>query len=83
MRVLGFAFDDVNEGKLASHGVTPEHCEQALQNGLAIRINRRARAARWIAFGRTDAGECLAIPLQPTPERDIWRPVTAMKLPIV
>src|SRR5207253_10921910 len=77
--IRAFAYDEGNLWEMGRHGVSALECDQALENGLAIRRNRRDRAAEWIAFGRTDGGDCLAIPVDPTDQPGIWRPATAWR----
>jgi hypothetical protein len=43
---------------------------------MAIR-NRSERAASHILYGTDDQGRCLAIPINPTDDPLIWRPITA------
>ena len=75
--VAGFELDDVNEEKFALHGVTLRQVLQVLQNSFLIVPNRRDRTGLYLLLGRDNGGQCLAIPIQATPEADIWRPITA------
>ena len=39
--------------------------------------NQSGRAAPYILFGRDEQGRCLAIPIVPTDDPIVWRPITA------
>lgn len=76
--VLGLQFDDVNIEKMAEHGITPRQALQVLDNNPWIGPNRRGRRAALVLVGLDDGGECITIPIEPTPGGDdVWRPVTA------
>ena len=75
--IAAFDFDDENVEKLAAHGVTSAQVEQVLEDNIVVRRNRKGRNAPFIVFGRDRSGQCLAIPVAPTDDPVIWRPVTA------
>ena len=72
-----FAFDEDNEEEIAAHGITPAEIFAVLDAPYAIKKNRRGRRASHMLIGRNHQDQCLAIPIEPTRERTVWRPVTA------
>lgn len=77
-RLVGeFAFDDENEEEMAAHGISPLHAVEVLDAAYQIKKNRRGRRAPYMLIGRDRQGQCIAIPIEPTSERRLWRPVTA------
>lgn len=76
-RVEGVVFDEVNEDEMANHGIAPEQVLQVLDGPYKVKKNRRARRATHLIVGRDRQGQCIAIPIEPTYERTIWRPITA------
>ena len=75
--VLEFLIDDENEAKFAEHGLTSRQIVQVLDSPHLIVKNRRRRRASHLIIGRDHGGRCAAIPIEPTHEVTIWRPVTA------
>lgn len=76
LRVEGFHFDDENEEKLWSHGLTPIQVLQVLEHSHRIKKNRGQRRGAYLIIGRDRQGQCLAIPIEPTHDRRLWRPIT-------
>ena len=77
--VEGFVIDDDNTEKFWEHGLYPEDVVEVLLFPRLVRRNRRDRRASHILIGRTEHGDCLAIPIEPTTEPGVWRPVTAWR----
>ena len=75
--VEAFLFDEVNEEKIWGHGIALRRLNQILDNPFSVKRNRNDRAAPYILFGVDHEGQCLAVPIMPTHEEGIWRPVTA------
>ena len=75
--VWAFEFDDANEAEFAGHGIYPEQILQVLSNPHRIEANRRRRRATHRMIGLDAGGRWLTIPIEPTHERGVWRPVTA------
>ena len=75
--VADFLFDDENEDKIAAHRLTPGRVLQVLQNTHIIVPNRRGRRAAFLIVGKDSGGACISIPIEPTRDPLIWRPVTA------
>ena len=72
-----FAIDEENEDKFWSHGVTAAQVLQVLDAPHRIKRNRKARRGSHLVIGRDSQGRCIAIPVDPTSEREVWRPFTA------
>ncbi len=75
--VEAFLIDDANEDKFWDHGLTVAHVAQVLDGPHRIKRNRRDRRASHLLIGRDHQGRCIAIPIEPTHERGVWRPITA------
>lgn len=75
--VYDLFFDSDNEDKIAAHGLTVRRVLQVLENEYLIVPNRRRRRAKWLIIGRDNGGGCIAVPIEPTATRGVWRPVTA------
>lgn len=79
LAILDFLFDDDNEDEMARHGITPEMALQVLENPMVVLPNRKGRRASYLIIGRDRGGACLAVPVEPTHEPNLWRPVTAWR----
>lgn len=75
--VADFLFDHENEEEMAVHGLTPRRVIQVLENKHIVVPNRRRRRARYLIVGRDNGGASITIPIQPTGDPLVWRPVTA------
>jgi hypothetical protein len=75
--VASFLFDDENEEEMAAHGLTPRRVIQVLENNHIVVPNRRKRRAQYLVVGRDSGGACIIIPIEPTRDPLVWRPVTA------
>ena len=76
-RILGFKFDDDNEDKFADHGISSRQVAQILGNDYLVASNRRRRRGLYLVIGRDNGGACITVPVEPTRERGVWRPITA------
>ena len=75
--VADFLFDSENEDEMSAHGLTPRKVIQVLENRHIVVANRRRRRARYLIVGRDNSGACITIPIEPTRDPVVWRPVTA------
>ena len=75
--VADFLFDHENEEEMAVHGLTPRRVIQVLENKHIVVPNRRRRRAQYLIVGRDNGGTSITIPIQPTGDPLVWRPVTA------
>ena len=76
-RVEGFLFDDDNVDKFAAHGIGERQVDQILDRDFVIVPNRKKRRALYLLVGRDLGGRCIAVPIEPTRDPAIWRPITA------
>ena len=76
---LEFLIDAENEAKFAEHGLTSRQVVQVLDSPHLIVPNRRRCRATHIVIGRDHGGVCIAIPIEPTHDDAVWRPVTAWR----
>lgn len=72
-----FSIGDRAEEKFWSHGLTRRQVEEVLMNRFVVTINRKDRVAGHLAIGRDNNGRCLTIPVVPTDDPGVWRPITA------
>jgi hypothetical protein len=77
IQIRGFLFDEDNEEKLAAHGIRPRQVDQILDEEFLVASNRKARRAAYLVIGRDWGGMCIAVPIEPTRDPFVWRPVTA------
>lgn len=75
--VKELVIDDGNEDKFAAHGILALQVLQVLEGVHTIKRNRKRRRATHLLIGRDRQGRCIAVPIEPTPYRTVWRPVTA------
>lgn len=76
-RVADFAFDDENVDKMWEHGIRQEQVRQVLDNRPAIVVNRKGRRGLFMIIGRDNGGACITVPIEPTADVLVWRPITA------
>ena len=69
--------DEENDEKFAAHGIWARQVAQVLDNDYVILPNRKERRAAFLIIGHDNGGTCIAIPIEPTHEPGVWRPVTA------
>lgn len=77
MRVAELLFDDVNEEKLAGHGVRAWEVRQVLDEAPVFFRNKQPNRATHIMVGPTFGGRLLTVPIEETAMPGVWRPVTA------
>ena len=75
--IAGFLFDDDNVEKLAFHRLSDEQVDQVLDSPYLVARNRKDQRASLLVIGRDHRGLCIAIPVEPTSDPEVWRPVTA------
>ena len=75
--IYEFHIDDANEDEMAAHGISVRHALQVLENAHLIVRNKKWHRATHKLIGRDDGGRCFAIPVEPTYDPEVWRPVTA------
>jgi hypothetical protein len=75
--VFAFVIDDENAEKFWAHGITERQVLDLLDGSIAIYRNRQGRRASHLIIGRDRSGMCLAVPIEPTHDPVVWRPITA------
>ena len=77
--IAAFLFDETNEDEFAAHGISSAQVQQLLENDGIILANRRPHIHRatHLFIGRDNGGAAITAPIEPTPDPDVWRPVTA------
>lgn len=75
--VYEFTFDADNQDKIARHGLTAAQVDQVLDNDRIIIRNRAGKRATHVVIGLDNGGACITIPVEPTRDPEVWRPVTA------
>lgn len=75
--IEAFLIDDLNEAKISVHGLSVRQIIQVLENRHVIIPNRKRRRGIYLVIGRDNGGACIAIPVEPTHEPNLWRPITA------
>jgi len=72
-----FLFDDENEDKMAVHGLTARQVSQVLDNEHVVVPNRKRRRGLYLVIGRDHGGMMISVPVEPTHDPQIWRPITS------
>lgn len=75
--IEAFLVDDVNEEKAARHGVSIHRVTEVLENVHVVVPNRKVRRGLYLIIGRDRGGSAITVPVEPTHEPGVWRPVTA------
>jgi len=61
------------------HGLSSRQVVQVLENPYLIVPNRKGRSAPYLLIGLDHGGGCIAIPILPTHDPAVWRPITAWR----
>ena len=77
--ITAFIFDEQNEDEFAGHGISATQVQQLLENNAIIFPNRRSNihTGTHLFIGRDNGGAPITVPIEPTHDPDVWRPVTA------
>jgi len=75
--IEGFIIDDLNERKISSHGLSVRQIIQVLENKHVVIPNRKHRKGLYLVIGMDNGGNCIAIPVEPTYDSKLWRPITS------
>jgi hypothetical protein len=65
------------ERKFRAHGINTDQVFAVLDRPWTTTRNRAGRTVPRVLIGRDDQGRCLAIPIVPTDDPYVWRPITA------
>jgi hypothetical protein len=77
IEIVSFDITATAEDKFWMHGIRAKQVEAVLNHPWTVIRNRPDRAAPHLLIGRDEQGRCLAIPIAPTRDRLVWRPITA------
>ena len=77
IEIADFEITPAAASKFWSHGIDEQQVYAVLDHPRTVIRNRAARAAPYVVLGRDEQGRCLAIPIVPTDDRLVWRPITA------
>lgn len=77
IRIREFVIGERAAEKFWVHGITRRQVEEMLLNRMVVTLNCKDRAASHLAIGRDNHGRCVTVPIVPTADPSIWRPVTA------
>lgn len=78
-RIADFIIDEDNQEKFHSQQLTARQVGQILDGPHTIVPNRKRRRARYLVVGLDHGGNCIAVPVEPTHDPLVWRPVTAWR----
>ncbi len=77
LHIDGFLFDDENVDKFNVHGLSDSNVDQILDNAFLVIPNRKNRRGYYLIIDRDNGGRCIAVPIEPTRDQSLWRPITA------
>jgi hypothetical protein len=75
--IYEFLFDDENIAKFGARGIAEDAVDSILDGEFVTLPNRKERRGAYLVIGRDYSGRCLAIPVEPTHDPAVWRPITA------
>ena len=75
-RIEEFDLPEWSIEKLWRHRIDPKQLYAVIAGRHIVTRNRPGRTAPYVLIGRDDQGRCLAIPVVPTDDPLIWRPIT-------
>jgi hypothetical protein len=75
--ITDFDITDRAEAKFWAHGIDTAQVLAVLDHPWTVIRNRPNRVAPYVFLGLDYQGRCLAIPIVPTDDPLIWRPITA------
>lgn len=76
MEIRRLVWDDANREELAAHGVAPGEVEALVAADAWAAEAHPAYPEQVRVIGRTPAGRWLTVPVAPTADPAVWRPVT-------
>jgi hypothetical protein len=79
VEVLDFDITPEIAAHMWEHRVDLEHLYEVIAGSYIVRRNRANRVAPYLLIGEDNEGRCLAVPIVPTDDPFVWRPITAWK----
>jgi hypothetical protein len=77
IEIADFRITPTAHDKMWAHRIDADQVYAVLDSFWTVTRNRANRAASQILYGTVEQGRCLAIPIVPTEDPLIWRPITA------
>lgn len=77
VQVARFDIGERAAAKFWAHGIRTDEVEAVLEHRWVVTRNRAGHAAPFLLIGQDNQGRCLTIPIFPTADPLVWRPVTA------
>jgi hypothetical protein len=77
IEILNFDITPEISAHMWEHRVDVDHLYAVIVGHYIVRRNRATRTAPYLLIGEDDEGRCLAVPIVPTDDPTVWRPVTA------
>ncbi|MDF3042196.1 MAG: hypothetical protein K0Q71_4902 [Thermomicrobiales bacterium] len=75
--VADFQFSERAAAKMWEHGIHFHQLSEVLNHPRFAVRNRKNHAADYLLIGRDNSGRCITIPMLPTDNHHLWRPITA------
>lgn len=75
--VTDFDLNERAEDKMWEHGIDSDQLYEILNHHRVALRNRKNRAADYLLVGRDNSGRCITVPILPTNDPHLWRPITA------
>lgn len=75
--VADFQFSERADTKMWNHGIDFDQLREVLNHRYVVKRNRNDRSAEYFLIGRDNNGRCIAVPMLPTDDPYLWRPITA------
>jgi hypothetical protein len=75
--IFEFEISEWAEDHFWRHRITRDQVYELLENRWICVGNRKGRVADYVVIGRDNSGRCIAVPVAPTEDPTIWRPISA------
>lgn len=72
-----FDMGEEAEDHIWRHRIARDQIYEVLEHRWITIPNRKGRSADRVMIGRDNGGQCIAVPIAPTDDPTIWRPITA------
>ena len=77
--VLDFQISERAASKMKDRNIVVDDLYDVIDSDYEVVPNRSGHPAPYVLIGRDRSGRCLAIPVAPTHDPYVWRPITAWK----
>ncbi len=72
-----FEYSERADVKMWEHSIDFDQLAEVLEHRYVVIRNRKHRAADALLIGGDNSGRCLVVPILPTDDPYVWRPITA------